>query len=394
MVVNKSLITTFCIVALSLFSIPSFAQQFCGSATIDVQLVTLENRNFSNYQFPIFREGDILALESISITNTGNCTIENPYFELTLRDAEGNINDNPFCQRYFNAPINLTEGQSYWQKRINWNEYLDSLNRTDTHCFRELNNIGRWEINGKPADLGQPQNRISSWSFRTNGIFLSPVGFRVHSPLELALFDAAKEANKLAKESNGVAIANYIAALIAVLIALFGIWHSRHLLQKQFGFTEERHQNKQENILRALHFELNGIKKSSEGFDEEIQKNSKSDIDDMVLQYGSYRPMIPIYPIKSINYAYYIRALDNEFRDKTTQQLKETLIALSDKIWMVNDIWKRLKDRIIYHTDTPYYWPKIDKRFKTEGQDHIKEDLNNLIKKALDMLEHDFGIKP
>ena len=378
---NKTIVI--CFLLIITFIYPVYALPDCDrSLDINVDLVALQNREYSRYQFPVFREGDMLALEAINITNIGSCTLEHPAIELFLGDSESRI-ETPFCQTYFAVPGNLTPGQSYLQKRVNWNEYIDSENRTMYHCFRELDGIGRWNITGRPEGYATPTSEISGYNFKSNGVYLSTVGFRVHSPLELALFDAAQQSNSLELSNYVVAV---IALAIAVLSAIFGMWHAEDLLKKQFRFTEKKHYEKQKNILWALHLELTRIKRDSEGFDKELQRNDKDAI-------GYKWPLIvPLYKIKSVNYVYYLRNLDNGIDGKPTKELKDTLITIFDKTSMVNDVWRKLRD-LERSFEVHLYWHKIDRRFAEADRGHIKVDLDDAVKRAIDILEQDFGVR-
>ncbi|MEK6808346.1 MAG: hypothetical protein AABY14_01530, partial [Nanoarchaeota archaeon] len=98
-----------------LFFLMPYSSAYCvGGISIYLNLESADANNvISNYQFPNFREGDILFIKNVTIYNGNNCTIQDALTKITLtndkvseEESFGSVyisNVSPFS--YYNIEI-------------------------------------------------------------------------------------------------------------------------------------------------------------------------------------------------------------------------------------------------------------------------------------------------
>ncbi len=248
-------------------------------------------------------------------------------------------------------------------------------------------------ITNVPTNLEFRLYEIGIKKYELGNITLKGASFREKiddkRPFTPILRILPKEFETNAKATNDAHRLVLISVFIALLTSLIAVFVPFTVLIRQIQSSREERLNKQTNLLRALMLELKRIQQDSEGFDKSLQDNNVKDID---FNKKSKILFIPQYPIKSLNSPFYIRSLDNEIKGKKTEKLKDTLVTISDKIWLVNDSLKKLRSRNTNWYDMVLYYSKIDKRFRKEKVGHAKADLDKAIEDALNLLKRDFQI--
>lgn len=325
------------ILLISLLVIQTIKAESCSNSVLmSIYLQTLENGKPTSQEFPIFREGDILAIKKINITNTGTCSFSNySFFKITLMNSNADIIDSPFCIQTFIVDSPLKPNESYWEiwQPTSTGNYITSTNESTAYCYVLLNNTGRWTIKMEPIE-GSIYPKITGYSFEGNGRVLSEVGFRVYSQLEIGMAEATEKGVELAKKTKNLTWATIFISIIAVGAAIYSIWHSKKLLQKEFDFQRNRNKERQKNLLLSLKTEINVIKEDSKGYQDTFERN----IPEIDKKRKSYRNIeLPLYPIKVIDAYFYSKHLEeNQGNKDLMNELKKKIFLIYDKAILMN----------------------------------------------------------
>ncbi|MBI2971029.1 MAG: hypothetical protein HYY37_01270 [Candidatus Aenigmarchaeota archaeon] len=348
-----------------LISISSISFAECVySADVYLDTIAISEGKKSLYQAPELREDDSFFIKNLGILNTGNCTLVRPRISIQL-DRAG-PGPHLFCSSPYTYGIlidyNLTPKSYYEFHQISpekpW-EYVDNNNKENYCSGTLLNETKRFEIIPTLYVIEPEIPESYSSNFYINGELTNAYSYRVFTKYEL-------------ETRSPSLLSIWIAILIPLIVLLADIIYRRR-----------KHTECQINFLHALALEVERIQRDSRGFDELLHMNERRDIE----KGKRIALIIPQYPIKNLNSAFYVRSLDNAIKGKSTEKLKDALISVSDKIWLVNDSLRRLSNREARWEETMVYYMRIDNRFQNQIKGHYKVDLDKAIEDTLISLQ-------
>lgn len=122
------------------------AQSTCNySANIFLDLLAYENSKVAKYQFPDFKEDNILWINGLKIENTGNCTFPKSLIKIKISQNEKEL-QHPFGVFSGIEILELKVGEKYEISRVGFTNYIDSKNKKIFFGGLQLSSIGKYKI--------------------------------------------------------------------------------------------------------------------------------------------------------------------------------------------------------------------------------------------------------
>lgn len=302
---------------------------------ITIKLSALDNQNpnlESKYQYPNFREEDMLSISFIKVENPSNCTLNATYLKISIDTPNNSTVNDPFCRGFFQIPP-IAPNETYYFYHKNTTlmtydsvsffryNYADSNSKEDFFCVYPLNYVGIWKITPSltPPDYSSSPN-MASWSILSNDNKLYLGEFKVRSKSELASLDLQQ---KSLLWSTIVVILIGIVTIIAQILSV--IWQMRKT--RQFELDQ------QIELIDSLTTQTELIKGNTLGQIEELSKST---------------PTIPSYFISNIDSKYYLTRLWSKINKHETKSLKDLLLKLDQKVSNTNRMIEILQNSLLY----------------------------------------------
>lgn len=221
------------------------------------------NQELSSYQFPDYKEDDILRLWKLEVINDANCIYPSSSLKIILQSPQETI-DHLFCEPWLDIP-ELKPYETYSLKFTNfsWKEidktlllktnYVDSKGNVFSFCGVDLLTTGLWqtsvEIEEKEPTRGSSSMGYGSIDDNSN---IRGNDFKVRSKTELESIEQARESAKAAKRGNWIA---GIMALVSIVVALIGIRYEVKLAkstEKTLKQVGDQQINELKNVSKSI----------------------------------------------------------------------------------------------------------------------------------------------
>lgn len=242
-------------------------------------LDTFSGDNFSKrslHDFPDFKEDDTLFVDKIFIKNKANCNSTPYYIKYSTERPDNLTYFDTFCSysTFTIPPLEVNKTYSIEFSKIVREikgddpiiqklEYKDSLGKDYNLCRLKLVKDGNWVITTEliPVDTAQSGQIYRYFVDKDN--FARDGFFKVHSKVELEIFDitvATKELTEATKNLTKTSI------LVVIIIGIISILYQH----KQIKQDQERHLSNQKNLLISLLTDLSQVAKTSESYKKDI----------------------------------------------------------------------------------------------------------------------------
>lgn len=324
-----------------IFLLPAINASECqDDFNIYLQLKALDEDNLphlSDYQYPDYKEDDLLILWRFIVVNEGTCDSTDAYFKLNMTNKDESI-EHLFCGYQLYIPT-LKPNETYY---LNYNgvyedevggktflkqNYTDSVGKQYSLCRVALLTTGLWKVK---SSLEPRYNNVSigSWSFSL---------INEKNQLDDGRFKVRDKSEVLALEIQRMTILLSIIGVITTLaVGLAGILIQIWLANREDIRRQEREKTIQQQILGSLGTLLLELEMASDGHLRELNRK---------------KPVVPSYFIPEIDSFYYLSKLNSKIEvqgdSRDTTDLKKILSKLEGKIKTINRLVELAQDSIV-----------------------------------------------
>lgn len=280
---------------------------------------------FSEYQYPEFKEGDILILDSIEIINEGTCEYPESIFNISINPKVETLN-RPFQYKFELPALDSKDTFSLYLSDISYDysevskflyqEYTDNFGNKFTSGGMKLFPPGIWEVNPSLTLKNSSQNVSSGARYgivNLGNSFEIPT-FNVIPKSEIENQETARKSLNFNKIGSAL-------TFIGIMVAVIGILISVVLFNKEIKNKKKLDDGIQKNLLESIETQLRCVDRDIQGHQEEFNKNP---------------PTIPSYDISTLDPNMYITNLRSRLNNKETGILKERLILIRNKVSNIN----------------------------------------------------------
>lgn len=210
----------------------------CDDSRIDIDVNLISKIRGTNtdafFQFFNYKETDILWMNSISVANTGNCTIKDLAIFMQIKPEKGYTyaNKHPPDYNDFFIPIpDLEKGKKVYISKNYFSGYYNyimdnkTLNLSYWHWGLDLDEPGNWIIDYDVQNIRGRLFGTIGYNFRVNGQDIK--WLRVLTVLEASLINYNEITNRYNRALLTLTYALFALTLVLTVIGGYSYWASK-----------------------------------------------------------------------------------------------------------------------------------------------------------------------